>query len=266
MKSVITIVGVGGMGLACARRLGSGHRLLIADYSDQLLTSAADALTDAGYDVLAQKVDVADAASVAALAATCKTAGALRAVVHTAGLSPTMAPPARIYAVDLLGTALVMDAFLPLAQPGSVAVMIASMAPQLVPTPPELERGLATAPTSQLIALIGDLHKDDPNGAYAVSKRGNQLRVEAAASAWGARGARIVSLSPGLIHTVMGQQEEKANELIIALRKATPMGRVGTPEDIASGVEWLIGPNATFVSGIDLRIDGGVVSAVRWAS
>jgi NAD(P)-dependent dehydrogenase (short-subunit alcohol dehydrogenase family) len=139
------------------------------------------------------------------------------------------------------------------------------MAPQLVPTPPELERGLATAPTSQLITLIGDLHKDDSYSAYAVSKRGNQVRVEAAASAWGERGARIVSLSPGLIHTGMGQQEAKANERITELRKAVPLDRIGTAEDIASSVEWLIGASASYISGIDLRVDGGVVAAVRWA-
>jgi NAD(P)-dependent dehydrogenase (short-subunit alcohol dehydrogenase family) len=265
MKSVIVIVGVGDIGIACARRLGFGHQLLIADFSDARLKSAADALKDVGYDVLTQKTDVADAAQVAALAATCEAAGPLRAVVHTAGLSPTMAPPARIYAVDLLGTALVMDAFLPLTQPGSVGVMITSMAAQLMPTPPELELGLATAPTSQLITLIGDLHKDDSYGAYAVSKRGNQLRVEAAASAWGERGARIVSLSPGLIHTGMGQQEAKANEQITKLRKAVPLDRIGTAEDIASSVEWLIGASASYISGIDLRVDGGVVAAVRWA-
>ncbi len=263
---VVVIVGAGGMGLACARRIGAGQRLLLADNNTSGLKSAAECLRDAGYEVLTQAVDVADAPSVAKLAATAQAAGRLRALVHTAGLSPSMAPAERIYAVDLLGTALVMDAFLPLAQEGSVAVVIASAAPQIMPTPVELERQLATAPSDKLLSVVGDLHKENSNGAYAVSKRGNQLRVEAAAGTWGARGARIVSISPGLIHTGMGVQEEKANAQIAALKRAVPMKRVGTPEDIAAAVEWLIGPNASYVAGIDLHIDGGVVSQVRWAS
>ena len=145
-------------------------------------------------------------------------------------------------------------------------MIIASAAPQLMATPVDLERQLATAPSDELLKVVGDLHKYDSYGAYAVSKRGNQLRVEAAAGAWGERGSRIVSISPGLIHTDMGVLEEKANPQIVALKGAVPMKRVGTPEDIAAAVEWLIGPNASYVSGVDLRVDGGVVSRVRWMS
>ncbi|MDM0084875.1 SDR family oxidoreductase [Variovorax sp. J31P179] len=264
--SVMVIVGLGDMGLDCARRIGAGQRLLLADCDAGVLASAAATLRDAGYDVLTQAVDVADAQSVSALAAAAQAAGRLRAMIHTAGLSPTMASPERIYAVDPLGAALVMDAFLPLAQEGSVAAIIASAAPQIMPTPVELEQQLATAPSGALLAVVGTLHKDDAYGAYAVSKRGNQLRVEAVAGAWGERGARIVSIGPGLIHAGMGMQEEKANPQLAALRSAVPMKRVGTPEDIAAAVEWLIGPNASFMSGGDLRIDGGVVSRVKWAS
>ncbi|EEA02633.1 short-chain dehydrogenase/reductase SDR [Burkholderia sp. H160] len=266
MGNVVVVVGVGGMGLACARRIGAGQRLLLADFDASALESAASVLTNSGYDVRTIVVDVAHPWSVENLASLASSMGELRALVHTAGLSPTMAEPARIFAVDLVGTALVIDAFLPLARPGSVAVVIASMAPQLVATPVELERSLATARTDELLDVIGELHKDDPYGAYAVSKRGNQLRVEAAVSAWGERGARIVSISPGLIHTGMGVKEENASDQVVALREATPMGRVGTPEDIAAAVDWLIGPAASFITGIDLRIDGGVVSAVRYVS
>ncbi|MEJ8821385.1 SDR family oxidoreductase [Variovorax humicola] len=262
--NVSIVIGVGGMGLACARRMGAGQRLLLADCDDGVLASAAAGLRDAGYDVLTHAVDVADPQSVQRLAAAAQAAGRLRVLVHTAGLSPTMAPPERIYAVDLRGAALVMDAFLPLAQEGSVAVIIASAAPQIMATPVELERQLATAPSDTLLDVVGTLHKDDSYGAYAVSKRGNQLRVEAAAGAWGERGARIVSISPGLIRTGMSVREEKASSQIAALRAAVPLKRVGTPEDIAAAVEWLVGPNASYVSGIDLRIDGGVVSLVKW--
>jgi len=266
MRETVVIVGVGGMGLACARRIGSGQRLVLADFNPQQLKLAADQLRGEGHDVIEQQVDVADATSMAALAEATAAAGPLRTLVHTAGLSPTMASSQRIYAVDLLGTALVMDAFLPLARAGTCAVMVASIAPCLMPTPQELEPKLALAATSELMSVVAGVFENDPYGAYALSKRGNALRVEAAASAWGAKGARVVSVSPGLILTAMQQQEAKANEQIPALRQATPVDRYGTPEDIAAAVEWLAGPNASFVSGTDLRVDGGVVAAVRWAA
>jgi NAD(P)-dependent dehydrogenase (short-subunit alcohol dehydrogenase family) len=265
MREVTVVIGVGGIGIACARRLGAGQRLVLADFNAAGLEANAAELRASGYDVITQQVDIADAASVAALVATVSSAGSLRTLINTAGLSPTMAPAKRIYAVDLLGTALVIDAFLPLARVGTAAVMIASMAPAFVSVPTELESKLALSPAADLLSVVGDLYAQDPNGAYGVSKRGNQLRVEAAAAAWGAKGARIVSVSPGLIHTSMQQQEEKANDMITGLRKATPMDRYGTAEDIAAGVEWLVGPNASLVSGIDLRIDGGIVAAIRWS-
>lgn len=266
MRDVVVIVGAGGIGVACARRLGTGRRLVLADFDARALAAAAAALDDAGFDVVAQQVDVADAQSVSALADAARHAGPLRTLVHTAGLSPTMATAQRLYAVDLLGTALVIDAFLPLAQAGTVAVMIASMAPAFTAVPPELEARLATEPAAGLLAAVGELYAQDPYGAYGVSKRGNQLRVEAAAAAWGARGARIVSVSPGLVHTGMGRQESRANAMLGMLRQRTPVDRWGTADDIASAVDWLAGPGASFVSGVDLRVDGGVVAATRWTA
>jgi NAD(P)-dependent dehydrogenase (short-subunit alcohol dehydrogenase family) len=265
VSECVVIIGVGDIGLACARRFGAGRRLVLADFQQKTLDRASEQLSGAGFDVLCQQVDVADAEAVTRVARSAQGAGTLRTLVNTAGLSPTMADARRIYAVDLLGTALVMDAFLPLAGPGTAAIMIASVAASLLPIDAELERRLALLPSERLLDAVADVHPDDPYGAYGVSKRGNQLRVEAAAAAWGARGARIVSLSPGLIHTGMAQQEARAHDGMAAMRAATPMDRWGTVEDIAAAVDWLAGPSASFVSGIDLRVDGGVVSAMRWA-
>ncbi|MBP1686955.1 MAG: family oxidoreductase [Deltaproteobacteria bacterium] len=260
---IIVITGIGGMGLACARRIGGGHRLLVADFKADQLEVATAALAAEGYDVVPQVMDVADAKSVAALAAAAQKAGRLRALVHTAGLSPSMASAERIYAVDLIGTALVLDAFLPLAVDGTVAVMIASMAGHLAPVPPERERVLATATTVQLADFINGRHADDPAQAYGISKRGNQLRVEAAAAVWAARGARVVSISPGIIATPMGRLELQ-DPRTAQLRTISRLHRLGTPDDIAAAVEWLISPAASFVNGTDLLIDGGVVATMRW--
>jgi NAD(P)-dependent dehydrogenase (short-subunit alcohol dehydrogenase family) len=262
MLDTVVITGVGGMGLACARRLGSGRRLLLADFNPGQLKSVADELSNNGFDVATRQLDVADPEGVRALAAAVE--GRCRAIVHTAGVSPTMAKPDRIYAVDLLGTALVLDAFLPISTAGTVAVMIASMAGEFGGLTPELERQLALAPTSQLLGLVADLpQSQDAGSAYCVAKRANQLRVQAAALAWGKRGARVVSISPGVISTPMGRLEMN-QPMVTGLLKITPAGRAGTADDIAAAAAWLISEEASFISGVDLRVDGGVVSSQRW--
>jgi NAD(P)-dependent dehydrogenase (short-subunit alcohol dehydrogenase family) len=259
---LIVITGAGGMGIACARRLGVGRRVLLADFDTARLASVAEALTGDGFDVTTQQVDVADAASVTALAARAAALGSLRTLVHTAGLSPTMADAARLYAVDLVGTALLMDAFLPLAGPGTVAVMVASMAGYGANLPPEIVRQLALAPTADLLAAVAGLPTDAAS-AYCVAKRGNQVRVEAAAALWGRQGGRIVSISPGIIATPMGRQEHQEQPRMAQLLAMSPVQRWGTAEDIAAAADWLASPAASFVSGIDLRVDGGVMAALR---
>jgi NAD(P)-dependent dehydrogenase (short-subunit alcohol dehydrogenase family) len=265
-SDVVVITGAGGMGLACARRLGTGRHLVLADVSQRSLDAAQDRFAADGFDVHTRVVDVADADSVAALAEACADLGTLRTLVHTAGLSPTMADADRILAVDLLGTALVIEAFEEIAGPGCVAVIIASMSGVLMPVDPEVELRLATAAPADLPADASVAGLTSPGVAYAFAKRGNQLRVRAAAPRWGRRGARIVSISPGIIATGMGHQELGGQEGGAFMRQmvaATPMERLGTAEDIAAAADWLASPAASFVSGIDLLVDGGVVAAVH---
>jgi NAD(P)-dependent dehydrogenase (short-subunit alcohol dehydrogenase family) len=262
MHDTVVITGVGGMGLACARRLGSGRRLLLADFNTELLEAAAEELSGQGFNLATRRLDVADPEAVLALAAAVE--GRCRAIVHTAGVSPTMARSDRIYAVDLLGTAHVLDAFLPIATTGTVAVMIASMAAEIAGLTPEQEQQLATAPTPELLSLVAELPQSkDAGAAYCVAKRGNQLRVQAAAPVWGKRGARVVSISPGIISTPMGLLEMN-QPMVAELLKITPAGRSGTAEDIAAAAAWLISDEASFVTGMDLRVDGGAISAQRW--
>jgi NAD(P)-dependent dehydrogenase (short-subunit alcohol dehydrogenase family) len=262
MQETVVITGAGGMGLACARRLGSGRQLLVGDFDPARLAALADELSKDGYNVVTRQLDVSDADSVAAFAAAVK--GPCRAVVHTAGLSPGMAKADRIFAVDLLGSALILDAFLPLAVAGTVAVVISSMAAFAMPLPADLERQLALAPTSELIGLFANMPQaQNAQFAYCSSKRGNQLRVEAASVAWGKRGARVVSISPGIISTPMGRME-LGQPVVVQLLETTPVSRAGTPEDIAAAVAWLVSPEASFISGTDLRVDGGSTASQRW--
>lgn len=266
---VVVVTGTGGMGMAIARRLGPGRRLVLADLADDVLGRATGSLEAEGHQVTPMATDVSDGAAVAALAAAAADLGPLACVVHTAGVSPAQATPAAIIAVDVLGTAHVLDAFLPHAGPGTVAVCIASMAGAMAQLPPEVEQALATTPAADLAALPAlDPDTLDAGMAYAVAKRANQVRVAAASVPWGERGARVVSVSPGVISTAMGRQELEgpSGPLVRQLIERSGTARAGTPDDIAAVVEFLVGPAAAFVTGTDVLVDGGAVAAMRYAS
>ncbi|MFC8826973.1 SDR family oxidoreductase [Streptomyces sp. NPDC057137] len=265
-RNVLVVVGSGGMGLAVARRLASGRRLLLADHSAVSLEAAVSTLRGEGHTVEGITVDVSQRASVEQLAEASGVVGRVEAVVHTAGVSPVMATARQIYEVDLLGTAHVIDAFHTVASPGTSLVCIASMAGYFATLSAELERHLATAPTEQLLQHEGLDLDGDSAAAYVVAKRANQLRVQAAAHTWGDKGARLNTISPGVISTVMGAQELQgpAGTHIQAMVDRSGSRRVGTPDDIAAAAAFLAGPDSSYLTGNDLLIDGGVVSAQRW--
>ena len=267
-SEVVVITGAGGMGRACARRMGSGRRLLIADNSAASVDAVVESLRIDGFDVEGMVVDVRDSAAVVALASAAAALGRITAVVHTAGVSPTMADADTIIAVDLAGTAHVIDAFEAVVGPGSVGVCIASMAGTITSLSADVERFLATAPSADLPTTGQQVDIADPSQAYGYAKRANQLRVEAAASRWGRRGARIVSVSPGIISTGMGHQElgsEIFGGVIQQMIDASPAGRIGTAEDIAAAVDWLCSPTASLITGTDLLLDGGTAATMRWS-
>ena len=265
---VLVIIGAGGMGLAVARRLGAGRTVLLADIGEDALKAAERTLSDEGLTVATQVVDVTSTASVQYLARTAQAAGEVDQVVHTAGLSPVQAPAQAILKVDLLGVALVLDAFAPVIATGGAGVVIASMAGHIAAAlTPEQENALAGTPADQLLQLpfLSPDTVTDPAAAYGIAKRANHVRVAAASTAWGERGARLNSISPGVISTPMGQQElaGQAGQLIRALVDASGTGRLGTPGDIAAATAFLLGPDASFITGTDLLVDGGVVAAVK---
>jgi len=264
---VVVVTGAGGIGEAVARRLGPGRILVLADASETQLNAVAARLSAAGHRVHALKVDVSAAAEVTTLAATAAALGAIRAVVHTAGVSPVQATPEQIVAVDVVGTARVLEAFEPYVESGTVAVCIASMAGTMTPIDPQLLEPLATTPTDELSALaLLDPATLDVASAYGIAKRANQVRVEAASVVWGRRGGRVVSLSPGIIATPMGNAELAGpfGGVMRAMIDQSGTGRIGTPDDIATVVEFLVSPGASFITGTDLLVDGGVVAAMRY--
>jgi len=254
------------MGQAVVRRIGSGCAIVLADVSDAQLTGVATALTSDGYELHPVRTDISVPAEVTALARIAADLGPIRCVVHTAGVSPVQATSQQIVDVDVIGTARVLDAFETHVNPGTVAVCIASMAGTLTQLDPDTLELLATTPTDELHALaVLDPATMEPGVAYGVAKRANHVRVEAAAIAWGRRGGRVVSISPGIIATPMGQ-EELAGPYGDGMRAMIDMSacrRLGTPDDIAAAVEFLVSPAASFITGTDLLVDGGVIAAVR---
>lgn len=254
------------MGLAVARRSGAGRTIVLADIDAEGLETGAAALTEDGHHVLTQQVDVTSRGSVAAVADAATAAGRVTAVVHTAGLSPQQASADAVLAVDLLGVALSVEEFGRVIEPGGAGVVIASMAGHMLPPlDPDLEKQFATLPAEELLGLEACAAVTSSQMAYPLAKRANQIRVAAAAGIWGERGARINSISPGVISTAMGrlELESESGALMRAMVENSGVRRYGTPEDIAAAAEFLLGPSASFITGTDLLVDGGVVGAIR---
>jgi NAD(P)-dependent dehydrogenase (short-subunit alcohol dehydrogenase family) len=203
--------------------------------------------------------DVTDRASLDAVATKARERGTLDALVITAGVSPTMADARTIFDVDLAGTARVLDAFDGLVTQGTVAVCIASMAGHMVEWPAETRAALDDpyAPLETLAALADNR----PELAYVLAKRGVIQLVRRRSKAWGERGARIVSVSPGVIDTEMGRQEERGSVGVEDMITGSALARKGRPEEIASVVAFLCSDAASFLTGTDILVDGGAVAA-----
>lgn len=268
---VVVVIGVGGMGRAISRRLGSGNTVVIADVDEATVHSFARTLSAEGHQVHPHVVDVTCADAVHAFATEVGTLGEVTQIVHTAGLSPSQATAARVMAVDLLGAALVIEEFTDVVAPHGAGVIVASMAAHLFPPlPAHQQDAIANAHPTELLALpfLSPDTVTDPRVAYGIAKQGVLIRVRVAASAWGRRGARINSISPGTISTPMNQDElaSESGDTIRALISASVFGRMGTAEDIAGATAFLLGPDARFITGTDLLVDGGVTAAVPTAA
>jgi NAD(P)-dependent dehydrogenase (short-subunit alcohol dehydrogenase family) len=268
VREVLTVLGVGGMGQAIARRMGAGKTVLLADYNEETLASVAEALSADGHHVESRLVDVSSPESVRGLAKYAGSMGNVNQVAHTAGLSPSQAAADAILAVDLLGVALVLQEFGEVIALGGAGVVIASMAGHMFPPlTAEQERALAHTPAQELLGLdfVSPQRITEPGIAYGIAKQANHIRVRAASAHWARRGARINSISPGIISTPMGQQElaSPVGDGMRAMVAASATGRLGTPDDIALATAFLLGPDASFITGTDLLVDGGVIAAIK---
>ena len=262
-KNAVVVItgGSGGMGQACARRLGKNHPLLLIDINAAGLEATANTLSNEGYRVSSFSGDLTDPRNLAQVIEATQAIGPLKALVHTAGLSPAMADAKRIMEVNWTLTHRLSEAFLAIAQPGSCAVLIASTTGYMVPPIPGIDELLADPTTSDFWSKIEPFAATS-EASYSVSKLAVIRHCEHAVAKWGARGARIVSISPGIIATPMSKLEMERQPTMASMAAMTPIQRHGTADEIAAAVEFLCSDNAAFITGADLRIDGGAISAM----
>ena len=204
--------------------------------------------------------DIADPAAVAALVEQVGSLGPLRAVVHAAGISPSMGDARRVLEVDLVGTHLLLQAFQALVQPGSAAVCFSSSAAyQIAPfVEPDQDVLIDDPGAPDFLDRITGVVSHSGH-AYALAKRGVIHAVQRAAVQWGPLGGRVNSVAPGLIDTPMGRLELAEQPMMRQMLERTPLGRLGDPKEVAAAVGYLLSDQASFVSGIDLLVDGGMV-------
>jgi len=266
MTNVIVVIGAGSIGQAIVRRISAGKNVLLADIRQENADAAATTLSDAGFNVTTTMVDVSSRTSVHALVEAATKLGEVSGIIHAAGVSPSQASPETILKVDLYGTALVLEEFGNVIARGGAGIVIASQSGhRLPPLSSEQNTLLATTPVEELLSLpmLQPDQIKDSLYAYQISKRGNSLRVMAEAVRWGKRGARVNTISPGIIITPLANDELKGprGSGYRHMIEVSAAGRAGTPDEVGIVGALLMGPDGAFFTGSDILMDGGVTAA-----
>jgi NAD(P)-dependent dehydrogenase (short-subunit alcohol dehydrogenase family) len=263
------VVGAGDMSMVIAERLGQSHRVVLASLNSREIEQGRARLHASGVVSAGLQCDITDGHSVAELSGFIQAQGRLAALAHVAALSLSAGDWRKIFAVNLIGAALIEEAMRPAMAPFGAAVFISSLAAHQ-PTPDEavtavLDSPLAVDALTQLEQVVST--PLTPGIAYGLSKVGLNRLVRRQARLWGEREARLVSLSPGLIDTVMGAAEDEGSSKATKarLRARLPLRRDGTMADIADAVDFLVSRRASYITGTDLLVDGGLSASMQSA-
>lgn len=263
-KEVIVITGgAGGIGQACARTFKK-ELLIITDFSQEIVDKTVTTLSDEGYNVKGIACDITDKRDVDKLKNFASANGELKALIHTAGVSGTVKEAERVYTIDLVGTEILIDAFYEMAVKNSVAVLLSSMMAHTVPPDDKYDSALQHPQAPGSFNTVDKFVKGNSDLMYNFSKRGVLLLLEKNVEKWGAKGARIVSVSPGVIETDMALKAAAEHpERMEMIKQATPLKRNGKAGDIANVIHFLVSDAASFITGTDILVDGGVLHNIK---
>lgn len=265
-KDVLLLTGAGQIGLAITRRMGYGKRILVGDKNPDNAEAAARLLTGAGFDARPMTMDLSDRASIRRFLAAGQALGLVKMLVNAAGVSPSQAPIEAILKVDLYGTAALLEDAGEIIAPGGCGVTISSQSGRRMPQlTAEEDALLAETPADDLLSLplLQPERMRDTLHAYQMAKRCNEKRVMAEAVKWGARGARINSISPGIIVTPLAIDEFNGprGDFYKNMFAKCPAGRPGTADEVANVAELLMSEKGAFITGADFLIDGGATAS-----
>lgn len=265
-KNVMILTGAGQIGMAIARRMGYGMKIVIGDKSIGNARTIADTMNKAGFDAVAVETNLASRDSIRNIIAEAQKYGDITMLVNAAGVSPSQAPIEAILKVDLYGTAVLLEEVGKVIAEGGTGVTISSQSGHRMPAlTPEQDRLLAMTPAEELLSLpmLQPENIENTLHAYQMAKRCNVKRVMAEAVKWGERGARINSISPGIIVTPLALDEFNGprGDFYKNMFAKCPAGRPGTADEVANVAELLMRPQGTFITGADFLIDGGATAS-----
>ncbi len=266
MKPVMLWAGAGQIGMAIARRMGTGMKIIVGDKKPQNAEAAAETMNAAGFDAVPVEMDLASRESIRALISEGQKHGEIKMLVNAAGVSPSQAPIEAILRVDLYGTAVLLEEVGKVIAPGGVGVTISSQSGWRMPAlTAEQDALLATAPTDELLKLnfLQPENIRDTLHAYQLAKRCNEKRVMAQAVEWGKRGARLNAIAPGIIVTPLALDELRGprGDFYRNMFAKCPAGRPGTADEVANAAELLMSDRGAFISGSTFLIDGGATAS-----
>lgn len=266
MKNVMILTGAGQIGMAIARRMGAGMKIVIGDKKEENAKTISKIMNDAGFDTEPVEMDLSSRDSIKALIAKAQEYGDITMLVNAAGVSPSQAPVEAILKVDLYGTAVLLEEVGKVIKEGGVGVTISSQSGHRMPalTPKEDEL-LAVTPTEDLLSLdmLQPENIRDTLHAYQIAKRCNEKRVMAQSVRWGEKGARINSISPGIIVTPLAIDEFNGprGDFYKNMFAKCPAGRPGTADEVANVAELLMSDKGAFITGADFLVDGGATAS-----